>query len=56
MSRIKTEASNVVKSLTKVIRSEKLQKILTVLYVLIILYITVFSMTPSSERIFIGLF
>lgn len=53
---IKAEAANAIESAVKVIRTEKLQKVLTVLYVIVILYITVFSRTPGSERIFKGLF
>lgn len=56
MRRIKAKAADVVKRVAKVIRTEKLQKVLTVLYVIVILYITVFSRTPGSERIFKGLF
>lgn len=53
---IKAEAANVIGSAVKVIRAEKSQKILTVVYVIVILYITVFSRTSGSERIFKGLF
>lgn len=53
---IKAETSNVIASVAKVIRSEKSQKILTVGYVIVVLYITVFSRTQGSERIFKGLF
>ena len=53
---IKAEDANVIESAVKVIRAEKSQKILTVVYVIVILYITVFSRTPDSERIFKGLF
>lgn len=56
MRRAKTKAADVVKRVAKVIRTEKLRKVLTVLYVIVILYITVFSRKPGSERIFKGLF
>lgn len=56
MRRTKTKAADVVKRVAKVIRTKKLRKVLTVLYVIVILYITVFSRTPGSERIFKGLF
>ena len=54
--KIKDEAANVIESTVKVIRTEKSQKILTVVYVIVILYITEFFRTPGSERIFKGLF
>lgn len=52
----KAEVANVIESVVKVIRAKKSQKILTVGYVIVILYITVFSRTPGNERIFKGLF
>lgn len=56
MRRTKAKVADVVKRVTKVIRTEKLQKVLTIAYVIVILYITVFSRIPGSERIFKGLF
>ena len=53
---IKAEAANAIESAVKVIRTKKSQKILTVVYVIVILYITVCSRSPGSERIFKGLF
>lgn len=56
MRKTKAKADDVVKRVAKVIRTEKLRKALTVLYVIAILYITVFSRKPGSERIFKWLF
>lgn len=56
MRRTKAKDADLVKRVAKIIRTEKLRKVLTVLYVIVLLYITVFSRTPGSERIFKGLF